>query len=141
MTEYIQINPADNVAVALHPLSKGTVIEVNGNSIELMEDIPAGHKIALKDFAEGDMVIKYGFPISHAVKEVRKGHLLNEKTVKTNLSGLSTYTYTPKFEKQTFTNENRTFKGYLRANGEAGIRNEIWIIPTEIGRASCRERV
>ena len=76
------------------------------------------------------MVIKYGFPISHAVKEVRKGHLLNEKTVKTNLSGLSTYTYTPKFEKQTFTNENRTFKGYLRANGEAGIRNEIWIIPT-----------
>ena len=86
MTEYIQINPADNVAVALHPLSKGTVIEVNGNSIELMEDIPAGHKIALKDFAEGDMVIKYGFPISHAVKEVRKGHLLNEKTVKTNLS-------------------------------------------------------
>ena len=102
MTEYIQINPADNVAVALHPLSKGTIIEVNGNFIELAEDIPAGHKIALKDFAEGDMVIKYGFPISHTVKEVRKGHLLNEKTVKTNLSGLSTYTYTPKFEKQTF---------------------------------------
>ena len=54
MTEYIQINPADNVAVALHPLSKGTIIEVNGNFIELAEDIPAGHKIALKDFAEGD---------------------------------------------------------------------------------------
>ena len=86
MTEYIQINPADNVAVALHPLSKGTIIEVNGNFIELAEDIPAGHKIALKDFAEGDMVIKYGFPISHTVKEVRKGHLLNEKTVKTNRS-------------------------------------------------------
>ena len=130
MTEYIQINPADNVAVALHSLSKGTVIEVNGNSIELMEDIPAGHKIALKNFTKGDMVIKYGFPISHTVKEVRKGHLLNEKTVKTNLSGLSTYTYAPKFEKQIFAIENRTFKGYLRANGEAGIRNEIWIIPT-----------
>ena len=51
MTEYIQINPADNVAVALHPLSKGTIIEVNGNFIELAEDIPAGHKIALKDFS------------------------------------------------------------------------------------------
>ena len=56
MTEYIQINPADNVAVALHPLSKGTIIEVNGNFIELAEDIPAGHKIALKDFAEGDKI-------------------------------------------------------------------------------------
>ena len=62
MTEYIQINPADNVAVALHSLSKGTVIEVNGNSIELMEDIPAGHKIALKNFTKGDMVIKLRFP-------------------------------------------------------------------------------
>ena len=48
--------------------------------------------------------------------------LLDEKTVKTNLSGLSTYTYAPKFEKQIFAIENRTFKGYLRANGEAGIR-------------------
>ena len=64
MTEYIQINPADNVAVALHPLSKGTIIEVNGNFIELAEDIPAGHKIALKDFAEGDMVIRFPY-IAH----------------------------------------------------------------------------
>ena len=89
MTEYIQINPADNVAVAFHPLSKGTVITVGDNSVELAEDIPAGHKIALKDFAEGDMVVKYGFPISHKVTGVKKGHLLNEKNVKTNLSGLS----------------------------------------------------
>ena len=85
MTEYIQINPADNVAVALHPLSKGTIIEVNGNFIELAEDIPAGHKIALKDFAEGDMVIKYGFPISHTVKEVRKGHILTLRSSRNRL--------------------------------------------------------
>lgn len=130
MTQYIQINSADNVAVALHSLSKGTKINVGDNLIELAEDIPAGHKIALKDFAEGDMVIKYGFPISHTVTDVKKGYLLNEKNVKTNLSGLSTYTYNPKFEKQAFVSENRTFKGYLRANGDVGIRNEIWIIPT-----------
>lgn len=130
MTEYIQINPADNVAVALHALSKGMEIKVGDISLELMEDIPAGHKIALKDFAQGDMVIKYGFPISHAVASVKKGYMLNEKNVKTNLSGLSTYNYTPKFDKQTFVNENRTFKGYLRENGDAGIRNEIWIVPT-----------
>ena len=130
MAEYIQINPLDNVAVALCSLSKGTTIEVNGHFIELVEDIPVGHKIALKDFAKDEMVIKYGFPISHTIKEVKKGHLLDENVVATNLSGLGTYIYTPKFETQTFINENRTFKGYLRANGDAGIRNEIWIIPT-----------
>lgn len=130
MTEYIQINPLDNVAVALRPLLKGGVIEINGESIVLSEDIPAGHKIALMDFVEGDIVIKYGSPISHTTQCVKKGGLLDENKVKTNLSGLSEYTYTPKFEEQTFKNENRTFKGYLRANGEVGIRNEIWIIPT-----------
>ena len=130
MTRYIQINPADNVAVALCPLTKGMIIELNGMRVELKEDIATGHKIALKDFAQGEMVIKYGFPISHTVAEVKKGCLLDDKRMKTNLSGLDTYTYTPKFEEQTFTNEERTFKGYLRPNGEAGIRNEIWIIPT-----------
>lgn len=130
MTEYIQINPLDNVAVALSPLLKGGVIEINGESIVLSEDIPAGHKIALRDFAEGDIVIKYGSPISHTTQCVKKGGLLDENRVKTNLSGLNEYTYTPKFEEQTVKNENRTFKGYLRANGEVGIRNEIWIIPT-----------
>ena len=130
MTEYIQINPLDNVAVALRPLLKGGVIEINGESIVLSEDIPAGHKIALRDFAEGDIVIKYGSPISHTTQCVKKGGLLDENRVKTNLSGLNEYTYTPKFEEQTVKNENRTFKGYLRANGEVGIRNEIWIIPT-----------
>lgn len=130
MTEYIQINPLDNVAVALRPLLKGGVIEINGEEIVLIEDIPAGHKIALRDFAEGDIVIKYGSPISHTAQCVKKGGLLDENKVKTNLSGLNEYTYTPKFEEQTVKNENRTFKGYLRANGEVGIRNEIWVIPT-----------
>lgn len=130
MAEYIHINPSDNVAVALCPLSAGKVIEINGSPIQLAEDIPAGHKIALRDFAADEEVVKYGFPIGHTVTAVRKGQWLNERNVRTNLSGLGCYTYTPKFEEQTFRNEHRTFRGYERANGEAGIRNEIWIIPT-----------
>lgn len=130
MTEYIQINPSDNVVVALKCLPKGYILHFTNGDICLKEDIPAGHKIALKDFNENETVIKYGYPIGHTTAGVKCGCLLNDKNIKTNLSGLDTYCYSPNFSKQTFTNENRTFMGYHRSNGEVGIRNEIWIIPT-----------
>ncbi len=130
MSDYIQINPSDNVAVALRALPKGFSATIGDNTVTLAEDIPAGHKFALRDFAEGDKVIKYGFPISHTTQAVGKGHWLNEHNVHTNLSGLSTYTYNPTHVKPVFTDEHRTFKGYVRKNGDVGIRNEIWIVPT-----------
>jgi altronate hydrolase len=96
----------------------------------LNEDIPAGHKFALKDFAEGEDVIKYGYPIGHAVTTKKQGDRMNEHTIKTNLAGLLDYTYNPVSVSLDIPRENLTFKGYRRKNGDAGIRNEIWIIPT-----------
>mgnify|MGYP000012566171 CR=1 FL=1 len=66
-TKYLKINPADNVAVAISELKAGEEIVVDGVNIVVKENIPAGHKITLKDFAEGDQVIKYGYPIGHAI--------------------------------------------------------------------------
>ena len=60
-TKYLKINSADNVAVAITALPAGEKLIVDGKEIILNEDIPAGHKFALKDFAEGENVIKYGF--------------------------------------------------------------------------------
>ena len=65
-TKYLKINSADNVAVAITALPAGEKLTVDGKEIILNEDIPAGHKFALKDFAEGENVIKYGYPIGHA---------------------------------------------------------------------------
>ena len=56
MADYIKINPADNVAVALHPLPKGMV----ALGVTLLQDVPQGHKFTLVDLAAGDNVIKYG---------------------------------------------------------------------------------
>ena len=108
MTEYIQINKTDNVAVALKDLTKGSALEISGNIITTNEDIPAGHKIALKDFLTGDLVIKYGFPIGHTTTDVKTGCLINEKNIKTNLSGVATYSYTPHFRTPNFNNEGRS---------------------------------
>ena len=87
-TKYLRINPADNVAVAIVNLPEGEHLSVDGIEITLNEDIPAGHKFALKDFAEGENVIKYGYPIGHARMAKRQGDWMNETNIKTNLAGL-----------------------------------------------------
>ena len=94
-TKYLRINPADNVAVAIVNLPEGEHLSVDGIEITLNEDIPAGHKFALKDFAEGENVIKYGYPIGHARMAKRQGDWMNETNIKTNLAGLLEYTYNP----------------------------------------------
>ncbi|WP_455499123.1 UxaA family hydrolase [Coprobacter sp.] len=129
-TNYLKINPADNVVVAIIPLKKGDRITIDGTEIVLQDDIPAGHKVALKDFAQDEHIIKYGYPIGHARIAIAKGAWVNEKNIKTNLDGLLEYTYSPKLVELDIPQKNLTFKGYRRKNGEVGIRNEIWIIPT-----------
>lgn len=129
-TNYIKINPSDNVAVAIDPLKKGDRLTVDGAEIVVAEDIPAGHKVALRDFAADEHIVKYGYPIGHARAAIAKGAWVNEKNIKTNLEGLLEYTYTPKLVSVEQPDRKLTFKGYRRKNGEVGVRNEIWIIPT-----------
>ena len=91
MKEFLKINPADNVFVAIAPLAKGTTLNVDGEQVTLLTDVPAGHKCALKDFAEGENIIKYGFPIGHARHAVKKGSFMNHDDIKTNLAGTLDY--------------------------------------------------
>lgn len=130
MKKYIQINPADNVIVAIDPLSAGDNITVGTTTITVSEDIPVGHKVALQDFRTGDPVIKYGFPIGHARNDIPTGSWVNEKNIKTNLEGLQDYTWQPQETVLNIPAQGLTFNGYRRKNGDVGIRNEIWIIPT-----------
>lgn len=130
MTSILRIHPSDNVVVAIQPQSAGAVITVDGKQVTLLEDVPAGHKIAIKDLAEGENVIKYGFPIGHARVAKKAGSWMNENNIKTNLAGLLSYEYHPKQVTLDIPNENRTFKGYRRSDGQVGIRNEFWVVPT-----------
>ncbi|MDR1584310.1 MAG: altronate dehydratase family protein [Prevotellaceae bacterium] len=130
MSKYIKINPVDNVAVAVEKLFAGEQLNINGEIIVLQDDIQSGHKIALRNFASGDNIIKYGLPIGHASETVGRGTLINEKNIKTNLEGILEYSYNPLPAPVLKSEKQMTFKGYRRRNGDVGIRNEIWIIPT-----------
>lgn len=123
---YIKINPADNVAVALRDLQKGETVE----GVVLKTDVPRGHKITLRDLKAGENVIKYGFPIGHLTADAPAGSLVDHGCIKTNLEGLLDYTYSPALVEIPESAVKRTFMGFRRADGQVGIRNQIWVIPT-----------
>ena len=89
-----------------------------------------GHKYALRDIKCGEDIIKYGNPIGHATCDIKAGEHVHTHNVKTNLSGNLEYSYDPKFYDTPACSTDRTFMGYIRENGDVGIRNEIWIVNT-----------
>ncbi len=129
MQEYIKIHQNDNVAVALTPLEKGKHVTVAGDEITLIEDIPQGHKFALKEIKAGEEIIKYGFRIGFASQDIPKGGWIHVHNIKTSLGDLLEYQYEPD-GKDVAPTEEAYFMGYRRPNGKVGVRNEIWIIPT-----------
>ena len=125
MSKIIKITAGDNVAVALEPLRAGE----SYLGVTLREDVPAGHKFALTDIAEGENIVKYAFPIGHATAPIPAGSWVHTHNVKTNLSGMLEYSYHPHpcaVEKD----REATFEGYVREDGRVGVRNEVWIVNT-----------
>lgn len=88
-----------------------------------------GHKYAVKDIQKGEPIIKYGFPIGTAAKDIKNGERVHTDNLKTALSGVLEYEYKPDFapvQKAELVMVN----AFVRKNGSVGIRNDIWIIPT-----------
>ncbi len=95
-------------------------------------DLTDGHKYARQDLREGDLIIKYGNPIGHATAPIRKGEHIHTHNMKTNLSGIIEYSYTPREDTscETPATDVPYFMGFVRPNGDVGIRNDIFIVNT-----------
>lgn len=130
MKNLIQINEKDNIVVALTDLSKGEIISIGDKNITLKEDVKRGHKVAIEDIKIDENIIKYGFPIGHSIMDISKGQWVHTHNSKTNLDGIKEYTFNQKLIENTYKNRNLTFNGYKREDGNVGIRNELWIVPT-----------
>lgn len=100
----------------LHPL----------DNVEVRED---KHKYALCAIANGENIIKYGFPIGHATRDIAVGEKVDPSNLRSNLEGRGNWEYHP-FSHSRASVKQKTFMGYLRKNGDVGIRNELWIVPT-----------
>lgn len=130
MKEFIKINECDNVIIALRDYKKDEVIDLEDAKITLLEDINRGHKIAIKNINKGDNVVKYGLPIGYALEDIKVGSWVHTHNTKTNLKDLNTYSYTPKFTDRKLDLKDIKVNVYKRKNGDVGVRNELWIVPT-----------
>jgi altronate hydrolase len=128
--KYIKIHPLDTVIVALEDTKAGEALVVDNQSVELLQPIERGHKIAIQPMANGENVIKYGYPIGHATRDILMGEQVHTQNLRTNLSEVLDYVYQPHHVELEGEDQKRTFNGYRRKNNDVGIRNEIWIVPT-----------
>ena len=129
-TAYLQMNKGDNVVVCLRPINAGEEIKIGNHAVQALRNTPAGHKILLCDTPKDKPIIKYGYPIGRAKENLKAGEWVNENNIQTNLSGTLEYEYHPAIKPLSIEQEDKSFKGFMRKNGEVGIRNEIWIVPT-----------
>lgn len=130
MNKFLIINPGDNVAVAIEDLNEGDVLNVNGADITIKNQIFTGHKFAIKSIKKDENVIKYGSPIGHALTDIAVGEHVHTHNVKTNLHDNLQYSYVPVHPKLDIPKSDLKVNGYLRYDGQMGIRNELWIVPT-----------
>ena len=143
MSEMVRITPRDMVAVALKPLKAGETVSYGAGEIILLDDLPMGHKAALREIRKGEAVIKYGFPIGEATEDIPAGAHVHTHNLHTLLSGEKEYAWHPAFPEQE-KQKPAVFSGYPRKYGRPGIRNELWILPTvgcvnDVARTLARE--
>jgi altronate hydrolase len=133
MQDFLKINEKDNVAVALRPFPKGGSFL----GVTVLSQIPEGHKLALRDIPRGGEVVKYGCRIGYATEDIPKGAWIHTHNLRTALGDLLEYRYQPEEGGRKNSTASQAadaapshFLGFPRPDGQAGIRNEIWVIPT-----------
>ncbi|SNR30811.1 UxaA family hydrolase [Lutibacter flavus] len=123
----IKVNPSDNVAVALVNLVAGDAVEFEGETINILSDTKAKHKISLEKFNVGDRIIMYGVLVGKANCIIKKGDVLTISNVKHESEKVYKKTgdigwSAPNVDKW----KDRTFLGYEREDGQVGTAN-VWL--------------
>lgn len=131
----VKIGAADNVGICLRAAAAGESLL----GVTLKEPVPAGHKFALALIREKEAVVKYGFPIGRAKRNIAAGEWVHTHNVRSSLDEKTEYAYSCRPENDT-EKERLFFRGFRRKKGRAGIRNHIYIVPT-VGCVNgvCRE--
>lgn len=114
----------------MRKLDAGVSVNVAGETLRMRTDVPAAHKFALRPIRSGEVVLRGGYPIGRASADIAIGEWVHTQNLSSALESAGSGAFAaepPGIEASATT---RTFLGYRRPNGEVGIRNELWIIPT-----------
>lgn len=132
MNDWVRLHADDHVVIALRPLAAGESITLeDGMAVRLLEDVPRGHKALTRPVAAGEHVLKFGYSIGVAKTDLAPGSWVHTHNLGSGLHGILDYRYEPADMPLPSTPDpGLTFQGYVRTDGEVGIRNEIWILNT-----------
>ena len=123
----LRIHSGDNVAVALKPIARGTVVSPGCTAIE---PIPAKHKVCTQSIAQGSHVIMYGVPVGLATCELQSGMRLTRQRIKHDTAPYRVraqrYDWSPP---DVSAWNDRKFLGYHRSDGQVGTANHWLTIP------------
>jgi altronate hydrolase len=128
---FLQVHPADDVLVALRDQPTGTHVSWNGHAFDLRQNIPAKHKVAMRDIAAGERVRMYGITVGRTVHAVPQGGLLSTQNLVHATDAATgdlarTFTWqTPDVSRW----REATFAGIRRSDGRVGTRNYWLVVP------------
>ena len=131
-SKILKVHPKDDMIVALQDLSKGDVVNYEDESFELISDVAAKHKFAVKDFEQGEELIMYGVLVGKASRKISRGELIHTGNLHhaaseyTGKSGDFKWD-APNVEKW----KDKTFQGYKRKDGKVGTVNYWLFVPTD----------
>jgi altronate hydrolase len=127
----LKVHPKDNVLVALQNLTKGEVINWNGEQIALQAAVPAKHKFFVNDMKAGDPVMMYGVLVGKAQQFIPRGGLMTTENIKHAAQPYEFRSAKYEWHKPDISKfRNRTFLGYHRSDGRVGTANYWLFIPT-----------
>jgi len=129
-SDVLQLDPSDNVLIALKDLKAGEQIVFDGDSYSLTKSVPAKHKFATRNSAIGDDIIMYGVLVGRAVKPIAAGELLTTGNIQHEAAPFreqsAEFHWTPP---DVSTRKRQTFLGYRRSDGQVGTRNYWVVVP------------
>jgi altronate hydrolase len=126
----LQLDPRDNVLIALTDLKAGARVEFGGQAYTLLKNVPAKHKFAMRNFGIGDDVIMYGVLVGRAVKPIAAGELLTTTNIQHQAAPFREQSGEYHWAAPDVSRwKHRTFLGYRRSDGQVGTRNYWLVVP------------
>jgi len=136
----IHLHPTDNVAVARVPIAAGTDLVIEGMPVRTVDAIPAGHKVALWDIAQGEVVERYGQVIGRAVQPIGAGQHIHTHNLAFEELELE-YEFPVADSPIPSRAAKPTFLGYRREDGRVGTRNYIAVVAASNCAAHTAEQI
>lgn len=130
LSNLLQVDPHDNVLIALANLRQGDALHFAGENYVLVTDVPAKHKFATQALVPGDSVVMYGVLVGKAVVPIARGEAITTRNIRHGAADFhekdAKYRWNPpnvdKWKKA-------VFQGYQRADGKVGTRNHWIVLP------------